>query len=437
MLKQTLKKIIPQKTRGFFAKYFTSFFTYLNDREISGVRVHQQQIIAKCRQKEKLKVLFIVTHTSIWKYEQLYFFLKEDPKFEPVIGVVPLVTNQKVDVEHYKQTLDFFGRNGKKTLNAYNQEKEEWIDLKSVFSPDVVFFSNSNNLTFDKYHISHFHDTLTCYVPYAFVVVHSIEIHYDRVFHHLLWKYFVETEQHSLYAELYAKKRLKTNIKVTGFPGLDTIFIPKYKSKNVWKATGLSTYKIIWAPHHTISEQGSGLDYSSFENYYEYFIKLCEEHTNIQVAFKPHPMLKNKLYKNVRWGEEKTNAYYKKWETMPNGQLETGEYIDLFSTSDAMIMDSASFIAEYLYFDKPILFTMRDQEVKQRFNSFGQEIFDYLYTSQNEKEVNHFIENQVIHQSDHLKEKRNQFLKERILPKNGKTASENIYNELQYQLCQN
>ena len=63
---------------------------------------------------------------------------------------------------------------------------------------------------------------------------------------------------------------------------------------------------------------------------------------SIQFAFKPHPVLKFRLI-NI-WGEQKTEEYYKLWETMPNTQLETGDYIDLFLTSDALGFLSVPFI---------------------------------------------------------------------------------------------
>ena len=58
-------------------------------------------------------------------------------------------------------------------------------------------------------------------------------------------------------------------------------------------------------------------------------------------------------------------------------------------------MDSASFIVEYLYFDKPILFTLRDDSVKSRFNSFGNKVFDYLYTSSGKPTTIEFIDKTI------------------------------------------
>jgi CDP-glycerol glycerophosphotransferase (TagB/SpsB family) len=260
-------------------------------------------------------------------------------------------------------------------------------------------------------------------------------MHYNQVFHHSLWKYFVETKNHKSFSDSFKISKISNAI-VTGFPGLDKIYDTNFKPKNPWKINGiLRTHKIIWAPHHTIKGQGSGLDYSSFSRYYDFFLKYLESNPHVQIAFKPHPLLKDKLYLDEDWGQEKTNNYYNTWNSLPNGQLEESVYIDLFFHSDAMIMDSASFIVEYLYFDKPILFTKVDDQVLERFNSFGQDVFNYLYQASEKSEIEKFISETVIKENDTLKESRNQFLNEVVLPSNRKTASENIYSELIKELC--
>ena len=88
-------------------------------------------------------------------------------------------------METYNQTLNYFVNSGYSTLSSYDEEKDSWIDIKKTTNPDIVFFKNPNRITFDKYYINEFKDRLTCYVPYAFVVIHSIEGHYNQNIHHL------------------------------------------------------------------------------------------------------------------------------------------------------------------------------------------------------------------------------------------------------------
>lgn len=388
------------------------------------------------KKKDKIKVAFFLIHDSVWKYEGVYKLMKDDDRFDPIVVVCPyIVFSRETMLYEMNKAYENFKIKGYNVIKTLNEETGEWLNVKKGIKPDIVFFSNPYKLTKDEYYITNFRDTLTCYVPYAFVVIHSIEMHYNQFFHHVLWNHFVETKYHKKFAMRYTKSTT-SNIHITGYPSLDRIHLADYKPSIVWKEfDDNSAKRIIWAPHHAIEGQGSGLDYSCFVNYSEYFFELLESINNIQMAFKPHPLLKVKLYNDQDWGKEKTDAYFKKWDDLPNGQLEEGDYIDLFFTSDAMMLDSASFIAEYLYFDKPILFTMRDDNVKDRFNSFGRMVFNYMYTAKNSVEVENFIQDAVIKQNDFLKTGRNHFLNDTILPKNGKTASENIYYEIKRELC--
>jgi len=434
-IKSIFKSVLPLNLIKLLRKISSFKDNYFLGRDIKKIRGSQVKIVEELRKKEILNVIFLVIHDSVWKYQEVYKLLDEDSRFRVKVVVIPLVREGKAVMDVYNQTSNYFLKNNYNVVSSYDFKNNIWSDIKSITKPDIVFFTNPHKLTFDKYYIDNFTDKLTCYVPYAFVVIHSIEMHYNQRFHHLLWMHFVETNHHENFSKSFGKAK-KSNVFISGFPGLDSKFNINFKPKNIWKKDSeRKTTKIIWAPHHTIVGRGAGLDYSSFMDYYQYFIKLIETNDNIQIAFKPHPLLKEKLYAEQSWGKQKTDNYYEKWNSLPNGQLEESDYIDLFYFSDCMIMDSASFIVEYLYFDKPILFTKRDNKVLDRFNSFGQEVFKYLYQANNKIDVNKFIEKTVINNQDYLKENRNQFLNDVILPKNGKTASENIYNKLLRELC--
>lgn len=438
MIINFLKKTIPIQLQLFLRKRREFIREFKRDiylkPEIRKIRSVQDNLVKELRNKEIINVIFLVIHDSVWKYEEVYKLLDKDPRFDVKVVIIPLVRDGKGDMETYNQTLGYFTNLNYLTLSSYDKDKDSWLDIKKITQPDIVFFTNPHGLTFDKYYIDEFKDRLTCYVPYAFVVIHNIKGHYDQNIHHLLWKHFLETKYHEVFALSYAKNTVK-NIVVTGYPSLDKIFRKDFKPRSPWKMIKKETIKIIWAPHHTIPGQGNDLDYSSFMEYSSYFIKILKERKDIQIAFKPHPLLKEKLYADKLWGKEKTDIYYSIWDTLPNGQLEVGPYIDLFFFSDAMIMDSASFIAEYLYFNKPLCFTMKDDDVKNRFNSFGKMIFEFLYIAKDNSDVDSFINKIIIEKNDYLKDPRNRFLNETILPESGKTASENIYNEIIRELC--
>ena len=134
---------------------------------------------------------------------------------------------------------------------------------------------------------------------------------------------------------------------------------------------------------------------------------------------------------NKKWGKESADAYYDKWANLENGQLETGEFIDLFLTSDAMILDSISFIAEYTATNTPSLFTIGSTS-RVRLNDFGAINFEVLYHTDNnlKEDIERFIVDVVINGNDTKKEERTEFVNKYLLPPNGKSSAENIYDNI-------
>lgn len=74
----------------------------------------------------------------------------------------------------------------------------------------------------------------------------------------------------------------------------------------------------------------------------------------------------------IPYGEKrKTDRYYSEWESLSNAQLETGKYVDLFMTSDAMIHDCGSFTIEYHYTLKPVMYLVKGEEHTKMMNAFA------------------------------------------------------------------
>jgi hypothetical protein len=409
---------------------FKSFYPTYFKLKLKKVQANHKKALEKVRKKEKIKVAFFLIHESVWKYESVYKLMEQYERFEPIVIVCPYVAyGDEIMLHEMNQAYQAFKQKGYNIIKTLG-DNGKWLDVKKEINPDIIFFTNPHNLTKKEYYITSYMDALTCYVPYFFQVNNLNESNFNGILQNFCWKVFNESVFHYECALKYSRNKA-INVVVSGFPGLDKIFSNDYIPFIKWKNTNTNeSFKIIWAPHHTIEGQGAGLDYSSFFTYADYFIALLLNNIHIQMAFKPHPLLKPKLYKHETWGKAKTDDYYNVWNNLPNGQLEEGEYIDLFYTSDALILDSASFIIEYLYFNKPYCFTINDIKVKNRFNSFGQMAFNHMYLASSENEVWSFINEVVIHGNDYLGEFRKKFFNENVMPSNGKTASENIFNEV-------
>ena len=103
----------------------------------------------------------------------------------------------------------------------------------------------------------------------------------------------------------------------------------------------------------------------------------------------------------------------------------------LFDTSDAMIDDSISFVGEYLYTGKPMLFLERPE---QRFNELGKKIIDahYKVKGTDYYEIDTFLEDVVLAGNDTRKDIRQRVYEEELdyAGINGIKASDYIYNDI-------
>lgn len=395
------------------------------------IRYRHHIALVRIRKSNKIKVAFFLIHEAVWKYEGIYRLMANDSRFDPIVVICPYTGHGEENMlRDMNQAYNSFLVNGYNVKRTYNEETKKWLDVKNEVKPDIVFFTNPHKLTKDEYYITNYLDCLTCYVPYAFVVIHLLQDHYNQSFHNFLWKAFYETEMHKKFAVKYAFNKGK-NVIVTGYPGIDKLIDSKYIPKDIWKIKDRKLKRIIWAPHHTIDDDKSNLSYSNFIRYHQFMIDLAEKYYGkIQIAFKPHPILFEKLVQHEDWGKEKTEAYYLQWGNMKNGQLEVSSYDDLFLTSDAMIHDSASFMVEYLYTGKPVAFTVRDINIEDRFNDFGKMVYKHLYKLNNESDIIDFIERVVFQEQDSMKNERLAFLQRVLLPPGGQSASKNIFNEI-------
>ena len=393
----------------------------------SAPELHKEALKRLKSKEGKINCVFFALYDSVWKYDGVYKLLSNDSRFNVTVLICPIVNYGKKHMEdEMERCFKTMSQKGYHTIRAYNKQNNSYIDVKKELQPDIIFYTNPyKGLIDDRYYIDKFLDILTVYVPYHFSNNNDFQMFNNLPFHNLVWRIYIETEDHkNIYINHEFLKGVNTV--TTGYPGIESlIFKESNKIFNYWK--NKNKVKIIWAPHHTIHPVGN-VNFSCFIKYAVFMLQMAKKYSkDIDIAFKPHPLLKNKLIEE--WGEDQTKEYYHQWETMPNTILQEGEYINLFLTSDAMIHDSGSFLIEYLYTKKPVMRTMNDVDPKTMYNDFALHALDFYYKGYNENDIEQFIKN-VIAGVDPLKDKREKFVREHLLPPNGKLPSENIVNDI-------
>ncbi len=375
-------------------------------------------------ENEKIRCVFFALFSSNWKCDGMYQLMEKDPRFEPVILVCPVVNYGRENMlQRMEECYNQMKNKGYIVIKSYNKDNNTYVNVKNDLKPDIIVYTNPyKGLIDNRFYITNFEDILTIYIPYFFGLNIDYNSFNNQYLHNIVWRLYCETYTHKTLYQHYQDIK-GTNVKCTGYPIVDDFLKQRTSSSN--KSSKIKT--IIWAPHHTIEPVGK-VNFSCFIKYSQFMIELAKKYKeNLSFVFKPHPLLRNKL--DIFWGKEKTDAYYHLWETMPNTSINEGEYINLFFESDAMIHDSGSFLTEYLYTHKPVMRTMNDIDPKTMFNDFALDVLNVYYKAYNEHDIEQFILN-VIDGVDPMKETRDKFYKERLLPPNGKLPSENIVNDI-------
>lgn len=373
--------------------------------------------IRKLRNKDKIKVLFILNDLSKWKSESLYREMIGNEKFEPILGVT---YRRGESVSSYSQKV--------LTLIKYLNDKDyKYIELDKTLrpNPEIVIYTEPYGEAVPRNQsIFAYWNSLFISINYSCHTTH-LDIDYFTRLHECAWIDCYESRSAIQDAYKYIGYRRKS-LQLTGLPMLDQF--REESVYNPWRQQEKKKKRIIWAPHHSLGfSKVETIVYGNFLEHCQYMLELADEfQEEVQFAFKPHPLLKEKL--QCIWGTNRTNDYYEKWDQIHNGQLEIGAYQDLFKHSDALIHDSSSFIVEYQLLNKPILFMVRDEDcILKDMNSFGRRAF-YAQTLGYEKEdIRKFILS-VIQGIDPMAVKRLDFLKEDIVETIHTSACKRIIN---------
>lgn len=380
-----------------------------------------------------VNVLFFVLISSNWKLESLYREMLKDSSFNPLIVVCPIVNQtREFMLQSIRDCCRDFETRGHKVVCAYDEHTDSYLDPYTL-NPDIIFYTNPyEGLVDDRYFIKRFPDVLSCYVNYGFITL-TENWATNLEFHNLLWAFFVECHENK---RMISEKSIITgkNCIVTGYPMYDD-FVLTPKVGDMWKNKEDKFQRIIWAPHHSINEDPGWIQFSSFLEIADDMLDLAEKYSNcVQFVFKPHPLLKPKLYQHADWGKQRTDAYYAKWADGQNTNISEGEYVDLFNTSDALVHDCVSFMVEYLYQKKPALYLVKHNNGSQ-YGKVGIDAYNSHYHGASVQDIEQFIDEVVLKGHDSMISIRESFYDKYLKARNGKLVSDNIIEYIKSELA--
>ena len=382
----------------------------------------------KIRQKKKIKVGFVSDDPSMWCGDYLYNLFAKNKNCETTffLCLQKSLRGQPLVLEDFKRGLDGFKSRGINVVGVVNDEQNfPAQDVLIILRPYFQYLPKAFELS------SIGAETLMFYIPYGFNT--SGWNIYDTPIYHLGRKLFFDTQFHVDLLEKKCRTGMPRGL-YSGYPKLDAFYKNPDALKFDWKMTRPDAKKIIWAPHWSIA---SGILYSTFQHNYKFMYEFAKAHPETSWVVKPHPMLlASAVGHRVFPTNEAFREYLRAWENLPNAKVFTGSYYQgLFATSDGMIMDCGSWIGEYQYTHKPMIFLTRDT---QHFNELGEEIMRVLYRvdGRNLKGISELLQKIFIEGKDEMSEARRKFFDKHMnyMQTNGMTASDFIFKTIAKEL---
>ena len=411
-----IKRLLPKPVKsGLIVIKQKTYDQYKKKQLFAQMQKKHASMLQDLKGKKKVKVVFLAIHKSVWKVDPVFKKMLADPLFEPEILVCPYtVYGEERMQQDMVLAYDYFSEKGYPVKKA-KMDNGEWVKLKDL-QPDIVFFTNPHKLTREEYYENAYLNYLSCYVPYHHEVGSYADNigQYNQLFHNALWKIF---SSHQASYDLFKKTSpaRAENVELTGYPSMEDLLLKSQEGnyQDVWKNKS-SKLKVIWAPHHTIDDPA--LPYSNFLEYAKQFQELALRYRQeVAWAFKPHPILKSKLYSHPEWGKKKTDEFYGFWSENTFSQLEEGEYLDLFISSDIMIHDSGSFLAEYLYLNKPVMYLLSEENKGNYYTAFGIKALAACEIGRSFDDVIKFLQGKLLDKSI-VKPEHYHFLKDEVEP---------------------
>lgn len=414
------------------------------------VAFSKRKIQEKISCGQKVRVAFLAISAAEWAADRVYRLLSEDERLECFVVLCPLVDRAVGDRKKTEeQSYHFFQNNRYDVKRVYQSEEDTCAGWELIGGfPDIVIHLTSWYQALPAaFQIVQFPlNIMNCYLPYGMYVADSLNgiyakmAVYNKEMVNLMWRVYADSEANLAGYERYGLLHAK-NVRYSGFAKMDSFFEKKgyteEQIRNIWKIPsdiGVDERKkVIIAPHHTI-ENSEIVVYSTFTRNAYFWLYLAKKYQDrISFIYKPHPNLRMKV---VRCGyfqsNEEYEAYVDAWKSLPNARVSEEEgYLDIFATSDGMIMDSASFLGEYLYVNKPMLFLTREE---QAFNILGKKLVSGYYTAKGEDymAIEQFLQRVIQKGEDSMQDIRSRIFAEELdyVDKNGCGASEFICNDI-------
>lgn len=390
--------------------------------------VHASELAKARRRSGPIRVAFMVSNAASWKARQIVEKMKDATDFEPLVFVCPVLQDGLFVSSHTEKLKAVLSATGMPFQDLSGLSENQAESAIAGFAPDLVFFTNPHRLTPSAFHDKLFKSKLSCYLPYSHEVSHygGDTAQYNQAFHNWMWRIFVP---HEVSRQTYAKARDRgaRGVENTGYPCCEPLWSGRLKSPG----NQSDVTRIIWAPHWALNDD---LKWATVYELADDMQRVATEFEGrVRWVFRPHPLLRSAMEKRDGWGAARTSDFFDFWSNSAVSELVEGDYEEAFSSSSALIHDSGSFLAEYLYLDRPMMYLRTAATDGDQLNDFGTSCVAAAKVGGSYEDIRAFVDD-VVSGHDPNSAERKKFVAKELAPSMDPSPSEKICDILRAEL---
>lgn len=350
-----------------------------------------------------LKIVFFAQEYSVWPtlkpiYESC---LKDETIIAQLVHVPFLGQDKSVQIDEERSC---YWQNGYQIIAA------EEYDLAAE-SPDIAFFLKPYDLIPPPFMVGQVIKAgVRCiYAPYGFYAAEGKDFTAYACtlpVQTAAWFVLADGKKHAQDLRRYGY-RDGENVLCCGNPRTDLLRRPNRLPPRPQEWKKLEEKKtVLYNTHFTVEEEkGFGTFIEFGEKLFEWFKK----NSDLGLIWRPHPLLHQHLIRANLFSQKEWEALVSRLNCVENIVVDTNEdYLLSFYYSNAIISDGTSFLKEYLFTERPVCYT-RKQNSADHFND--NKLLPCYTIADRFEQIEVFLEN-LRAEKDPQKEKRMQLVRE-------------------------
>lgn len=346
-----------------------------------------------------IKIVWIVNDLYTNNFITIYNECQKNKRFEIKVIASPHIGLNKYNNISSNKVFNFLKKNKVDCINSF--ENGQYIDI-STFNPDYIFTTTPYDIYLPEVYKSHNLKKISklCNVEYGVPIIKYNKLYSDFIknnsYYSNTYIFFTSTYQEYLkditspYKIAIGCLKLDEYLNYGRDPQIKYNWINSDENKKNNKSL-----KVIWKPRWTIDKKDSNL-----MEYINNFYGLILKEKKIALVLLLHPLLESNLKKMGYF--EKYKESINKLSLLKNFKIEnSSDFLDCVLSSDVLIADHSSTIAEFATTGKPIIYT----KTETKLNKLGEKIIATAYQTSNFSEIELII-NDILKGIDPLKIKR-------------------------------